>query len=236
MDATRIVELLAPFLGSREDYDRARALAPSISTYIDILLRWNSRMNLTAIREPEQIVARHFGESFFAARHLFPDATSDAAPIKPSDAVRGLGELTEAAAKQRRKLADLGSGAGFPGIPIKLWVPQVAVTLIESNQKKSVFLREIARALILTYIDIQNIRAETLPQASFDAVTLRAVERFDRALPAAAALLVSQGRLALLIGAPQLPYAKSTLHGFVFADPLPIPESSDRVLVFATRL
>jgi 16S rRNA (guanine527-N7)-methyltransferase len=226
MDAARIVELLAPFLQSGEDYDRARSLAPSISTYIDMLLRWNARMNLTAIRAPEEIITRHFGESFFAARHLFPATASEAAPIKPSTA----------SAVKFKNLADLGSGAGFPGIPIKLWAPNVAVTLIESNQKKSVFLREVSRSLTLTDIDIQNVRAEALPQASFDVVTLRAVERFERTLPTAAALVAPQGRLATLIVNAQLPEARSTLRNFEFAAPLSIPQSKDRVLSLAIRI
>ena len=74
MDSTRIAELLRPFLPQANDQGPAAndALYHRISTYIDILLRWNARVNLTAIRDPEQIVTRHFGESLFAARHLFP--------------------------------------------------------------------------------------------------------------------------------------------------------------------
>src|SRR6266851_4843730 len=69
MDTARIAALLEPFLEP--------TLPPSqldqISTYIDLLLRWNARINLTAIRDPDEIVTRHFGESFFLARHLFPE-------------------------------------------------------------------------------------------------------------------------------------------------------------------
>jgi 16S rRNA (guanine527-N7)-methyltransferase len=184
MNAARIAELLAPFIGEHD----APALFANISTYIDILVRWNARINLTAIRDPEQIVTRHFGESLFLARNLFVGTAA-----VPST------------------LADLGSGAGFPGIPIKLWAPSIALTLIESNHKKAAFLREIARSLTLTDIDIQNARAETLPPAAFDVVTLRAVERFEGALPVAARLLKPQGRLALLIGSAQISQARSLL-------------------------
>ncbi len=225
MDAARIVELLAPFLESPGDCDRARRLAASISTYIDVLLRWNARINLTGIREPEQIITRHFGESFFAARYLFPSTSSKAALIK----------LSTVRAVKFKNLADLGSGAGFPGIPIKLWTPNLAVTLIESHQKKSVFLREVARILTLTDIDIQNVRAQTLPQAAFDVVTLRAVERFEQVLPVASALVTPGGRLALLVGHSQLSHAKPLLPDYVFADPLPIPQSNHRVLVLAHK-
>jgi 16S rRNA (guanine527-N7)-methyltransferase len=129
-------------------------------------------------------------------------------------------------------VADLGSGAGFPGIPIKLWAPNIALTLIESNHKKATFLREVARALTLTDIDIQNVRAETLPPSTFDAVTLRAVERFAETLPVAARLLAPGGRLALLIGDSQVDIARSALPTFAW-DP-PIPQSQSRVLLTGT--
>src|SRR6266566_2845476 len=76
MHPDRIAELLQPFLDPGAEISDGAALLPSqlryISTYIDLLTRWNSRINLTSVREPEEIVTRHFGESLFAARHLFP--------------------------------------------------------------------------------------------------------------------------------------------------------------------
>lgn len=215
MYPARIAELLAPFLGSD-----AQRLPPGalehISTYIDILIRWNARINLTAVRDPEQIVTRHFGESLFAARHLFP------------------AEPSPQAASPTPKLADLGSGAGFPGIPIKLWAPRISLTLIESNHKKVAFLREAARALTLTDINILAARAETLPAAQFDVVTLRAVERFASVLPTAASLVRPVGRLALLIGAAQLDQARLALSSFTWSDPIPVPTSTSRVLLIAS--
>ncbi|HTZ83440.1 MAG TPA: 16S rRNA (guanine(527)-N(7))-methyltransferase RsmG [Candidatus Acidoferrales bacterium] len=212
MDPARIAELLTPFL---EGEPLTSAGLDHISTYIDILLRWNARINLTAIRDPDQIVTRHFGESLFAARRLFPRSSGTAV----SPVVKGL--------------ADIGSGAGFPGIPIKLWAPEIAVTLVESNHKKSAFLREVARALILTGVDIQNARAESLPPASFDVVTLRAVERFDHILPIASAVARPAGRLALLIGESQLRTARELLPSHTLDTPLHIPNSSSRIVLIA---
>lgn len=219
MTPARIAELLAPFIG-RYGQPEASALFASISTYIDILMRWNSRISLTAIRDPEQIVTRHFGESLFLARNLFLGTAAIGCPAGQCPAVKGSSAL-----------ADLGSGAGFPGLPIKLWVPSLSVTLIESNHKKAAFLREITRSLTLMDVNIQNARAETLPPSSFDVVTLRAVERFDATLPIAARLLNPQGRLALLIGAAQVSQARSILPNDDFSDPVPIPLSSSRVLL-----
>jgi 16S rRNA (guanine527-N7)-methyltransferase len=215
MNLARISELLHPFL------DPAQPLTEEdlnhISTYIDILTHWNSRINLTAIRDPEDIVTRHFGESLFAARHLFP---------------RSL----QSAREQDIRVADVGSGAGFPGIPLKLWAPQIFLTLIESNQKKSTFLREITRTLTLTHVDIQNARAETLPAKSFDVVALRAVERFEDILPIAANLVAPTGRLALLISSTQLPQAQSSLPNLSWSTPLPVPHSRSRIVVEARSI
>jgi 16S rRNA (guanine527-N7)-methyltransferase len=131
-------------------------------------------------------------------------------------------------------VADLGSGADFPGIPIKLWAPEISMTLIESNHKKSTFLREVVRALKLTDVDVTNDRAETITDA-FDLVTLRAVERFSQMLPTAARLTEPGGSLAFLIGSAQLEGPRETLPAFSWDDPIPIPLSSSRVLVLGRR-
>ena len=209
MDATRIAQLLKPFLG---EYALSTDQLESISTYIDILQHWNARINLTAIRDPDEIVTRHFGESFFAARHLFPNCSAPSA-LKAFD------------------VADVGSGAGFPGIPIKLWVPGISLTLIESNHKKATFLREVTRALTLTDIDIRNTRAESLTGKSFDVVTLRAVERFESTLPIAANLLKPTGQLALLIGSSQTSTTQAILPSWTWHEPVSVPASNSRIVL-----
>ena len=177
-----------------------------------MLQRWNARVNLTAIRNEEEIVTRHFGESLFAARHLFRQCS----PVLPG--VQGLA------------VVDVGSGAGFPGIPIKLWAPEISLTLVESNHKKATFLREVVRALTFTDVDIKNARAESLRPRSFDLVTLRAVEHFETILPIASGLLAPSGRLALLIGSSQLAATEAILPQLNWSKPVPIPKSRSRVL------
>lgn len=236
MTPARIAELLAPFLGETHEQQLTSEDLDHISTYIDILLRWNSRINLTAIRDPEEIVTRHFGESLFAARILFPVRELK----KEQGAPLPAGFARSGSSADKLTLADIGSGAGFPGIPIKLWHPRLSITMIESNHRKSTFLREIARALTLTDINILAARAESLAATAFDIVTLRAVERFEATLPIAARLLAPAGRLALLIGKSQLPLAQSTLSlipGFGGQDITgqPIPMSRSRVLVVVGR-
>src|SRR5208283_3749668 len=107
-------------------------------------------------------------------------------------------------------LADVGSGAGFPGIPMKLFAPHLALTLIESNNKKATFLREVIRALELDNAKVFSGRAERWDRTA-DIVTLRAVEHFERALPAAAKLVADGGTLCLLIGTGQVPTAQEIL-------------------------
>jgi len=252
MDAARIAELLDPFLGRAGKPPLTADDLEHISTYVDILVHWNSRINLTAICDPEQIVTRHFGESLFAASLLFPRGGETAALGRPAGprsraeskhprltgsddlgSEHGTAALRRQAsptANHRISVADVGSGAGFPGVPLKLWAPDLQLTLIESNQKKSIFLREIVRSLTLTDVDIQTARAEALPPASFDVVTLRAAERFASVLPIAGALAKPAGRLALLIGSAQVERARSLVPDRAWVPPLPIPGSHSRVL------
>lgn len=174
-----------------------------VSHYLQLLLRWNERMNLTSVREPEQILSRHFGESFFLARMLsISTALGDA--------------------------IDVGSGAGFPGIPLKICAPHADVTLIESQNKKATFLREVIRTLRLTNINVIAGRAENVQQTA-ELVTLRAVEKFDRALPAAAALVRKPGRIGLLIGSSQVATAQQLLPEAKWEAATPLPGSRERV-------
>jgi len=223
MHPDRIAELLQPFLDP-EGSDGAvllRSQLLSISTYIDLLLRWNSRVNLTSVRQPEEIVTRHFGESVFAARHLFP------APRRiPAEKA-----LTEV------QVIDIGSGAGFPGLPIKIWAPHIRITLIEPNHKKVTFLREVVRALTLTNIDVLAERAEDYPTGAGagDVVTLRAVERFDSIIPAAARLLGPGGRLAIMIGQAQIERAIHLVPSIHWGKPVRLPLSSSRFMIIGSK-
>jgi len=165
--------LLAPYLP-----EVPANLLPQLSTYLDLLLKWNARTNLTAIRNPEEIVRRHFGESLFAARHLNPHTST---------------------------LLDFGSGAGFPGLPIALLRPDIQVTLAESQNKKATFLREVIRNLALT-TEVWSNRVEAMPAARrFNVVALRAVDNMETALPAAIARITPGGQLTLLTTAADAP-------------------------------
>ena len=226
MNTARIAAVLEPFLES----SLSQSQLDQISTYIDLLLRWNARINLTAIRKEEEIVTRHFGESFFMARHLF------SSPCHPERSRVESGAIGPAKSTPSRVL-DIGSGAGFPALPLKIWAPQIHLTLIESNHKKATFLREVARALTLTDIDVITDRVEALASrlaSQADAVTLRAVEHFETILPQTVPFLVPHGSLALLIGTAQIPKL-ATLTTMKWRSPIPIPQSNTRVLSIGVR-
>jgi 16S rRNA (guanine527-N7)-methyltransferase len=218
MDPDQIAALLEPFSSTR----LTSAQLKHISTYIDILLKWNRRVNLTAIRDPDQVVARHFGESLFAAEQLFSGTRAEPAMgALPSDC-------------SLIRLVDVGSGAGFPGLPIKIFAPGIKLTLIESHNKKATFLREVIRTLGLGNAEVFAGRAEDFPPASSEVVTLRAVERFEEILRVAADLVAPGGRFALLIGQAQVARATAELPRFTWQDAVPIPLSTARILLIGT--
>jgi 16S rRNA (guanine(527)-N(7))-methyltransferase RsmG len=281
MKPARIATLLEPFFEPSLEQLLDPAQLDQISAYIDLLQRWNARINLTAIRKEEEIVTRHFGESLFMARHIFPASVKDGSssawklpspnpdpaqqPDQPpndsqSSKPRHPEQGEEPHAPERRHSAqgrsnrgpashpmsqgvltipsaaqvlDIGSGAGFPALPLKIWAPQIHLTLIESNHKKAAFLREVSRVLTLTDINVITDRAEIasgnpdVPRAKV--VTLRAVEHFETILPQAVAFLAPRATLALLIGAPQLPQL-ATLTTLDWNKPISIPQSQSRVL------
>jgi 16S rRNA (guanine527-N7)-methyltransferase len=146
----------------------ASPVADRLAAYGNLLLQWNARLSLTAIRDEAELVERHLMEGVFAAAH-HPEAST---------------------------ALDFGSGTGIPGIPIALCKALVHVTLVESQRKKAAFLQEALRRLDLT-ASVHADRAETLPPASFEAVWMRAVDKSAAMLPVAASLVAAGGALCL---------------------------------------
>jgi 16S rRNA (guanine527-N7)-methyltransferase len=175
--------------------------------YLSLLLRWNERVNLTAIRDEEGILRRHFVESIACARFL------------PAE----IGTLL-----------DFGSGAGFPGIPIALCRPEIAVTLAESQGKKAAFLSEAVRVLDSS-AKVYSGRAETqgLP---FDCVTLRAVDKMERAVQAAAQLVRPGGWMALMTTAAELERLKMAAGAeFAWVEAARLHGGEDRLLALGAH-
>jgi 16S rRNA (guanine527-N7)-methyltransferase len=172
-----------------------------------LLQRWNARTNLTAIRDEDCILRRHFAECIAAAQALPVDSGT---------------------------LLDFGSGAGFPGIPIALCKPEVHVTLAESQGKKTAFLREAIRTLGLS-TQVYSDRAEKLGK-TFDLVTLRAVDKMETAIEAATALVRPDGWLVLLATSGTQTCLQIAAGGeFSWSAPASLPGGDDRVLLLGRK-
>ena len=169
-----IKDVLLPY-GMDPDGD----LCAAIRAYIAILLKWNSKIALTTVTEPGEILRIHFGESFFAC------------------ATAGIGA---------GRVADIGTGAGFPGIPIRMVSPSVDLILVEPVAKKTAFLHEVVRKLGMSGVDIIRCRMEDLPvdAGSFDFVASRALGNYDDLLQWSEFRLSRNGKAVLLIGETEL--------------------------------
>ena len=187
-------ELLRQRLGSIIELSPVQV--HQLEKHFDLLNRWNRVLNLTSVKRPEEIVERHYCESLFLATHLLH------------------GSL---------RISDIGSGAGFPGIPLAIARPDCSVILIESHQRKSVFLREAAREL--ANVSVIPTRAEEITK-TFDWVTSRAV-RFSEIERSAAKLAPN----VAIFGGAEMPSATC----FTWNTPVTVPWGEHRKLWFGSR-
>ena len=164
----------------------------TLEAHYDLLLRWNRVLNLTSIDSLDEVIERHYGESLLLGKHL---------PERPL------------------KIVDIGSGAGFPGFPVAVLRPDCIVALVESHQRKSVFLREAARGL--SNVQVVAKRAEQV-QGRFDFAISRAVSYEDLA----AVLTRLAGGAVLLTGAEDPPPNL----GFAWTQPVPLPWGRNQFL------
>lgn len=191
MNASRLAEML-------EDAKLA-SLSPEaldrFGTYLDLLLKWNARLNLTAIRDPETILRRHFVECIQCAQ-ILPRL-------------------------ENPTLLDFGSGAGLPGIPIAICRPDFHATLAESQRKKAAFLREVVRTLGLP-VEVFDGRVETLPKDRlFAIVTLRAVDRMREACEEALPRIRGNGRIVVFSTRDKMNELKRALPSIQWLDEVP---------------
>ncbi len=200
----QIANILRPF-----SISPSPALTTSISAYLHLLWRWNQKVNLTAIREPQQILQRHFGESLFA-RSLF--------------------------AEEKGVLVDVGSGAGFPGLALKLVLPGWQVQLFEPNGKKAVFLAEVVRTLGLSDVIIRSERMEISaagpPDVSLfaDVITARALGEYEVLLNWSRGRLSPTGKVILWVGGVEADRLRR-IQDWIWKDAIAIPQSRDRFLL-----
>ena len=181
----------------------------SIQRYMALLLTWNEKVNLTAIRDPLEMLYRHFCECMYAAT---------AVPL------------------EKGRLADVGYGAGFPGLALKIVRPELQVFLIESNVKKATFLAEVVRELQLpdtrVFVSRYEELAEYINPLKF--VCSRALGEFDKFLSWARSERVAAGHAILWVGGRDLDEI-SKIMGWTWKEPISIPHSLQRFLLVGTR-
>src|SRR5579862_515495 len=190
--------------------DAKSSLVAAIQVYISLLLQWNRSISLTTVTDPEEIVRFHFGESFFAA---------SAVPITSG------------------RLADVGSGAGFPGLPLKMLIPALDLVLVESNAKKATFLAEVHRKLALDRVRVFRGRMEKLSAEEstgtvegFDFITARAFGQFGDLLVWASHHLTKLGRICLWLGEDDLAVVSEN-DDWSWEAPIRIPASKRRFIL-----
>ena len=188
----------------------AGPLCDQIRVYIDLLLRWNQKTSLTTVTDPIEILRFHFGESLLAVPTV---------PIRHG------------------RLADVGSGAGFPAVPIRMVSDELSVILIESNQKKAAFLMELARALELVNVEVRRSRMEdvAIDAAKVDFVTARALGIDDEFLNWAHKSMNARGSVVLWLGAGDANDISQKM-GWRWADPIRIPQTDRRVILYGSKI
>ena len=181
----------------------------AIQRYMAMLLAWNEKVNLTAIRDPLEVLYRHFCETMYAAVAM------------PLDSGR---------------LADVGSGAGFPGLALKIVRPELQIFLIESNVKKATFLAEVVRELQLADTRVLVSRYEELGEeiTPLDFVCSRALGEFEKFLGWARSERVAAGQAILWVGGRDLDEIKK-IEGWIWRDAISIPHSLQRFLLVGER-
>ncbi|TAA36269.1 16S rRNA (guanine(527)-N(7))-methyltransferase RsmG [Pseudoxanthomonas winnipegensis] len=200
----------APLRDGLAELGLSTALASPLLAYLALLVRWNGTYNLTAVRDPRQMVTRHLLDSLAMHRFVFEGT-----------------------------LADLGTGPGLPGIPLAIAHPRLQVTLVESNGKKARFLREAVRQLGLTNASVAESRAEALDRpGAFDRLTARALDTLAGIVEVGGHLLKPDGLLLAMKGV--MPHAEiATLPAgwrLVEATPLTVPgQDGERHLVTVGR-
>ena len=188
-------------------------LVASLTEYYELLARWNRKINLTALSDPDEAIDRLLLEPLVAARHLPPGTA---------------------------RLMDIGSGGGSPAIPLKLAAPAMALTMVEVKVRKSAFLREAVRHLSLVDANVENARYEELlarPELHerFDVLTIRAVRVQPKTLTSLQAFVRPLGTLMLFRGADGDRASESLVPTLTYESTVPLLEATQSRLTMLSK-
>ena len=206
MTTRKIERHLKPY-----DLPLSSQVLESVRLYLDLLMKWNRKINLTSVKRADECVTRHFGESLFLLRHR----------------------------RIEGPLLDIGSGAGFPGLALKIFLPELGVTLLEPSTKKRAFLKEVARILNLQGVEVSATRWEELfSQAkcpAFKTVTTRALGGQEAMAERSDSVLSPGGKFCLWTNRSRHQEILSRTDRFEWQEPIPIPGTRGRIILVGTK-
>jgi 16S rRNA (guanine527-N7)-methyltransferase len=171
-------------------------------THYSMIVRWNRRINLTRITAPEEAARLHYAESLYGGRFM----------------------------RDVRTILDVGSGAGFPAVPLAVMLTRCSVTALEANQKKSLFLSEVKDALALDNLSVARGRFEEFDWSGFDLITSRALDRAEVVWPGALERLKERQRLLLYSSPDLVSKLEEGLPRALRIETHPLPLADNRVI------
>jgi 16S rRNA (guanine527-N7)-methyltransferase len=172
------------------------------ASHYELLCRWNRRVNLTRIIEPPEAARFHYAESIFGARFI----------------------------EEGRTVLDIGSGAGFPAIPLAIMRSDLEVTALEANQKKSLFLKEVKGELGLANLRIETARLEEFDWTAYRWLTSRALEKAETVFKSVIDSMAGPQRLMLYCAADLAAKLEQHLPAEWVLTPHAIPQSESRLV------
>ncbi len=206
METNDILRLLQPF-----GLQLKMKQIETIQVYLRLLIKWNQKINLTAIRSEKGCITRHFGESLYL--------------------------ITKE--KLSGRIVDVGSGAGFPGLALKIACPELSGTLLEPSSKKRAFLKEVVRHCNFGDVRISALRGEDFcvgdERQNVDIVTVRGLRHHEEIAAMSRGLLVSTGRLCLWLTRRRAEELARKVQGYRWKSPLALPLTRERVILVGER-
>ncbi len=175
--------------------------------HYSLMRAWNRRVNLTRIVEPDEAARLHYADSLFGGRFI----------------------------EYARRVLDIGSGAGFPALPLAVLRPDVEVTALEANQKKSVFLNEARDDLGLANLKVATARLESFDLTGYDLLTSRALDRAEEVLPPVIARLDPHQRFMLYCAPDLLAKISQRIGSMIEVKTYTMPQSEARLIAVFSR-